>query len=70
MPALCNGDIVLLVDGSSAKLLSTDYRTMIVRLESGSVREVSIAAYRGLLVPAGFDADETQECVAVESEGN
>lgn len=66
MPALCNGDIVLLVDGSSAKLLSTDYRTMIVRLESGSVREVSIAAYRGLLVPAGFDADETQEMPAVQ----
>lgn len=66
MPALRNGDIVLLVDGTSAKLLSTDYRTMIVKLEDATVREVSIAAYRGLLVPAGFDADETQEMPAVQ----
>lgn len=70
MPALNNGDLILLDTGDAVRLLSTDYRSMIVRYSDGRAASAPISAYRGLLQPAGYDLDETQEMPAVNVEGN
>ena len=67
MPALRNGDVILLDSGDTVRLISTDYREMIVRYPDGRVASVTMRAYRGLIQPAGYDLLDTQEIPIVNS---
>jgi len=68
MPALHNGDLILLDTGEAVRLLSTDYSSMIVRYSDGRAASAPISAYRGLLQPAGYSLEDTQKMLAVDME--
>lgn len=58
-------DVILLKTGEVVRLLSTDFRTMICRYSDGLVLEVRCSEYAGLLQPAAYDLEDTQEMPAV-----